>query len=398
MTSNPSDPSHLVVYEPRAEGHHLPWLRFITEDLLSAGCRLTLAVNNNPKNQARIRDHLGPVLDGCQIIHATDPASQTPSQRLASIAGCLGQSGASSVFLCAFDEVASAAARRAFFGSYPPALLRGCMAGIYHRPQFTDGPVLSPNRWLKQVGFSRLLRKHWLRELFVLDADLAPRWQGSYPGTPIHFLPNPCPEVPPIDPGAARAALNLDATQRMFLLYGVGSRRKGLHLAVAAFSELPQEVNALLFCAGALDLDGMPKIKQRLDLLEKQGRARIIDRYVTAAETEQLFAAADFVLLPYLDHFGPSAVMAHAAAAGKPVIASEQNLLGRLVRRHKLGLLFRAGSAPELGLRICEAAAADGEQIQRWKTAAGAYATLYSRSAFRAALVRGAIPASVSSA
>ena len=33
---------HLLIYEPRIEGHHLSWLRFITEDFLSAGLRLTL--------------------------------------------------------------------------------------------------------------------------------------------------------------------------------------------------------------------------------------------------------------------------------------------------------------------------------------------------------------------
>ncbi len=250
---------------------------------------------------------------------------------------------------------------------------------------------------MKQIGFSRLLRKQWMRQLFVADPDLARQWQDSYPATPIHFLPHPCPEITSIDPGAARAALNLDARNRIFLLYGVGSRRKGLDLAAEAFSELPPEANALLFCAGALELDGKPKTKRQLEQLEKQGRARIIDRYVTATETEQLFAAAHYVLLPYLGHFGHSGVQAFAAAAGKPVIASEQNLLGRLVRQHDLGLLFPPGNARELGRRIREAAAADGEQFQRWKTAADAYAAHYSRSAFRAALVRGVVPASVPS-
>ena len=35
----------LLLYEPRVEGHHPGWLRFITEDLLSAGYPLTLAVD-----------------------------------------------------------------------------------------------------------------------------------------------------------------------------------------------------------------------------------------------------------------------------------------------------------------------------------------------------------------
>ena len=39
---------HILVYEPRVEGHHLGYLKAITEDLLGAGFRLTLAVDRRP--------------------------------------------------------------------------------------------------------------------------------------------------------------------------------------------------------------------------------------------------------------------------------------------------------------------------------------------------------------
>jgi glycosyltransferase involved in cell wall biosynthesis len=393
MTTGLRDPRHLVIYEPRVEGHHLPWLGFIARDLLSAGCRLALAVNKDPENQAKLRDHLGPLMDECQIIPADHPDSIAASQRLTFIQSCLAQTGASSVFLGAYDEVASALARRAFFGRYPPTDLKGRIGGVYHRPRFTIAHPLSPNRWLKQIGFGRLMRGQWLRQLFVLDPDLARQWQDRYPGASVHFLPDPCPEMKRVDPAAARNALNLGPKNRMFLFYGVGSRRKGLHIAADAFSQLPPETNSVLYCAGSLKLDGAPGTKQRLSDLEKLGRARIIDRFVTADETEQLFAAADFVLLPYLGHFGSSGVLSQAAAAAKPVIASDYDLLGRLVRRHHIGLLFRSGVARELAGRISEAAGADDAQLRRWQSAARAFAALYSRSAFRVALLEGIVPA-----
>jgi len=34
----------VLVFEPSVDGHHVGWLRFITEDLLAAGCSLTLAL------------------------------------------------------------------------------------------------------------------------------------------------------------------------------------------------------------------------------------------------------------------------------------------------------------------------------------------------------------------
>jgi glycosyltransferase involved in cell wall biosynthesis len=394
MTSDPPDPRHLVIYEPRVEGHHLPWLGFIANDLLAAGCRLALAVNKDRENHDKLRDHLGPLMDECQIIPAVHPDSITASQRLAFIQSCLAQTGASSAFLGAYDEVASALARRAFFGKYPPTDLKGRIGGVYHRPRFTIAHPLSPNRWLKQTGFGRLMRGKWLRQLFALDPDLARQWHDQYPGAPVHFLPDPCPEMNRLDSAAARSALNLGPNHRVFLFYGMGSRRKGLHIAAEAFSQLPPEANSVLYCAGSLKLDAMPGTKDQLSRLEKLGRARIIDRFVTVDETEQLFAAADFVLLPYVRHFGSSGVLSQAAAAGKPVIAADYDLLGRLVRRHHMGLLFQPGVARQLALRISEAARADEAQLRRWQSAARAFAGLYSRSAFRAALLEGVLPAS----
>ena len=33
MTASANSKKHLLLYEPRTEGHHLGWLRFITDDL-----------------------------------------------------------------------------------------------------------------------------------------------------------------------------------------------------------------------------------------------------------------------------------------------------------------------------------------------------------------------------
>src|SRR5258708_18529992 len=43
---------------------------------------------------------------------------------------------------------------------------------------------------------------------------------------------------------------------RIFLFYGGGYRRKGLHLAVRAMLKLPPEVPALLLCVGQLNPEG----------------------------------------------------------------------------------------------------------------------------------------------
>ena len=146
---------------------------------------------------------------------------------------------------------------------------------------------------------------------------------------------------------------------------------------------LPQSAPAFLLCAGQHD----PAVARGLSELIAQNRAKVINRYVSAEEEKQLFAASDVVLLPYHRHFGSSGVLARAVGANLPVIVSDEELLGRVVREHGLGPLFPSGSAPALGKAIEETARASPAQMSRWQAAARAWAPSCSREAFRDALL-----------
>ena len=376
----------LLLYEPRVEGHHPAWLRFITEDLLSADYALTLALDLRPKSKAVLEDSLGDLLGRVKLLPAVEAdGRRRGGSRLRSVQLCLAESGAPRVFLCEFDDVASALLRRVALGWSPPAELRGRMGGIYHRPRFLAAPRWSPNRWLKQTGFRRLVRRGWLRPLVLLDEYLVRDLQAQHPSAPIHYLPNPCPTGFEADSTEARRQLGVPADRRVFLFYGGGYRRKGLHVTVEAMRRVPASEPAFLLCVGRLNPQG--ETARGLEELTTQGRALLIDRYVSSAEERLGFAAADVVLLPYLNHFGISAVLSQAVAARKPVLASDEQLLGRLTRDYRLGLLFPSGDAAALADRIREAARFSAARTAEFIAAAGAYAERNSRVAYRAALL-----------
>jgi glycosyltransferase involved in cell wall biosynthesis len=392
MTSAAIKAPTLLLYEPRTEGHHLAWLRLITEDLCSAGYRLTVAADLRPATEAKLRDHLGNFYDAVTWFNAYDANGRRHlGGNAESVAYCLEQSGAENVFLCTLDEIASACWRRAAFGFLPPASLRGRMGGIYHRPRFMAAPRWSPNRLMKESGFRRLLRQGWLRQMVFLDEFLVRDCQAEYPGHPIFFLPDPCLDMGGGEAADARRQLEVPLDRRVFLCYGTGARRKGLHLVVEAFLKLPSDAPAFLLCVGRQTLD--QRTAAGLKQLEAKGRARLINRYVSMAEEKLCFAACDLVLLPYVGHFGISAVLSQAMAANKPVIASDEQLLGRLVREHQPGLLFRSGDATALRQAIQNGLAASAEDWSRWRTAARNYATQHSRAAFRDALLAALAPA-----
>ena len=377
---------HLLLYEPRAEGHHLGWLRFIVEDLLSAEYQLSLAVDLRSEAKDKLQDHLADLLGEVRLVSAYDAANRRHGDgKSGSVAWCLRASGAPRVFLCTFDEIASSCWRQAACGLTPRPELRGRMGGIYYRPRFLAAPVWSPNGLLKRVGFRRLLTRGWLGPLLFTDEYLTSELQKEFSGAPIFFLPDPCPAGWDCASADAQRQLNVPVQKRVFLFYGTGSPRKGLSLAVEAFLGLPSDSGSFLLCVGQQNPEG--KTARGLEQLIQEGRARLINRYVSTAEEKLSFSACDVALLPYLNHFGTSGVFSRAMAAGKMVIVSDEQLLGRLTRECGLGLLFPSGEAARLRECIREAAAMGPEQMANRRCAARNYAQRHSRCAYRAALL-----------
>jgi glycosyltransferase involved in cell wall biosynthesis len=378
---------HLLLYEPRTEGHHLGWLRFIAEDLLAANFRLSIAADLRAGAREHVEQNLAGLSSKLKIFSAYDENGRRHLDGKArSVAHCLKASGAENVFLCALDEIASHCWRGATFGLRPPAELRGRIGGIYHRPRFLEAPKWSFDRGLKIPGFQRLLRENWWRQILFVDEFLTTELQSANPAAPIFFLPDVCPSGYDGDALAARNKLEIPSDRKVFLFYGTGARRKGLQLAVEAFRQLPPESPAFLLCAGRQNSTG--KTASGLAQLARQNRAIMLDRYVTVEEEKICFAASDAVLLPYLNHFGTSGVLSRATSASKPVIVSDEQLLGRLTRERRLGLVFPSGNISALRdciRRLAEFSAAD---LAPFAAAARAYADIYSRAAFRVALLR----------
>ncbi len=377
---------HILIYEPSVEGHHVGWLRFIAEDLLGAGFSLTLALDTRPAALERINSQMADLLARVKIIPAiSEKSDEKKITSPAHVADCLKKSGASLAFLAHFNDIASPLLRRAAFGLMPDKSLRGRLGGIYLRPQFLEARALSPNQTIKQIGFRRLVKNGWLNPLLLTDPQLLELAQKFFPDAPIRLLADPYPENFHADRAASRKNFKLPDGKFVFLFYGGGYKRKGLHLAVAAMLAMSAPKNIFLLCAGL-----QPKNEQLardLETLRAQGRAEIVNCYVSAEEEKQLFAACDAVLLPYIGHRGTSSVLSCAAGAGKPVVASDEHFIGRVVRERAMGLLFESGNVPELKTAMARAASASADELSRWQTGARAHAKTCSRTSFRSALV-----------
>jgi glycosyltransferase involved in cell wall biosynthesis len=381
----------VLIFEPRTEGHHLSYLKAITEDLLSAGYRLTLAIDTRPVPLRQIRDEMAVVLDKATILPLQELfGSRGGKRRIDAVANCLSKSGAELAFMPNFDEVASRMLRSAALGIMPDNSIRGRLAGIYFRPRFLQDSGISTH-WLKSVGFRRLLRNGWFRHLFLLDPFLCERLKLRVCRAPVSCIPDPFPGDFHFDQAHARQELNVKPNCHVLLFYGARYPRKGLSVVLGAMESLPSELPAFLLCAG--EPMGDRDEARRLADLAAKGRARVIARHISNEEEKKFFAASDVVLLPYLRHFGSSGILARAIGAGKPVIASDEGLIAQFVRDLNIGLLFRSGDVGQLATAIRTTVNASKSQTLGWQASALAAAPKWSRKAFRQALLEGLSPA-----
>ena len=120
---------HLLLYEPRTEGHHLGWLRFIVEDLLSATTSFPSRWTCGPRRKAN-----------CAITWPACWEGETPvglrrlqpwhgGGKAGSVVRSLRASGAARVFLCAFDEIASVLLAAGGLRPYPSTRAAGPHGG-----------------------------------------------------------------------------------------------------------------------------------------------------------------------------------------------------------------------------------------------------------------------------
>jgi glycosyltransferase involved in cell wall biosynthesis len=356
------------------------------EDLLGAGARLTLAVDLRPSSKIILQDYLGEMWDHVEVVDAFGgPSSAWPGTKWRSLRKSFVKSQAERIFLCAFDEIASDLFRYAAFGWNPLASLGGKLGGIYHRPRCLDETNQSLGQLLKRQGFNRLLRRNFFSQLLMLDEFLLPSLGRTFPAAPLFFLPDPCPLDFQGESMEARTKLGLPPDQKVLLFFGVGSPRKGLGVAVDAFLSLPVESNSLLVVAGKQNLNGT--LREKIEILVQRGRAQLIDRYVSSDEEKWCFQAADAVLLPYLNHFGTSGVLSRACATGKFVIASDEQLIGKLVKEHVLGYVFPTGDSRALASAIVEYESLTESQKSFFRENSSGYANIYSRAKFREALL-----------
>ena len=257
-------------------------------------------------------------------------------------------------------------------------------SGIFFRPKFHYRQLNER----QPTGKERIdsLREQWLwrsalrhpqlKTIFCLDPLAVEPVRALGGATAVVHLPDPVELYP--QPAAAvtmlRQTLGIDPARKVFLLFGMIDQRKGIYQVLAALQQLSitQQKQVTLLLVGSLAQTDRAAVLAEIERLRQNLSVQVIlqDYYVPEDEIQLYFAIADVVLALYQRHVGSSGILIRAAAAGKPVLASDYGLMGELVRRHYLGLVVDSTQLTAITRGIVALLAEDPPSLINQKKAA----------------------------
>jgi glycosyltransferase involved in cell wall biosynthesis len=235
---------------------------------------------------------------------------------------------------------------------------------VVHRCGFAYPALSRSKQLLYQIGYWAHSRAPWTR---LHNVDLiAYEWiqrQGGELARRNRFLPDPIEDWPEVDRHEARRRLGLADDGPWLGCVGAIDLRKGMDLLLAAFKAAALPTSARLLLGG----QHHPYIRQLLETeyadLVRARRVVSLDRYLTVAEFGDVIAAMDLMCTPYARQIAIASIVLRAAAARRPVLATDFGWCGRVVPAFQLGWTCNVQNTGQ----FAQAIATRLEQAADWK-------------------------------
>lgn len=204
-------------------------------------------------------------------------------------------------------------------------------------------------RVLDVLKYLLLSRCRVFFRVFLLNDHAAPRYlNAKFRTKKFRYLPDPVAIPTDLRSANVREELGIPTEARIFSHLGAPDRRKGtFDLLCAAGKDCGE--NAVFVFAGRVLGEIRPPFFSEVEKLRNNGRKIFVfDKYCEYDFFLGLCAASDAVVLPYKNTDQSSGVIAYAAAARTPVVAPGTGLLGKLIRRYRLGVALKKNTPEEI--------------------------------------------------
>lgn len=155
----------------------------------------------------------------------------------------------------------------------------------------------------------------------------------------FRYLVDPIPQIDNSQLTDKRKEHCIPKEDILFLHFGVMARRKGTIELLKAIKLLDDSIHRTFIFAGLVTKEIESEFNSHIRSLETKKNTMIIVRneFLDFKDLADECYTSDCIIAPYLETECSSGVIGWGAALGKPIIGSEDGLLGELIRDYNLG-------------------------------------------------------------
>ncbi|SEM55696.1 Glycosyltransferase involved in cell wall bisynthesis [Prevotella sp. ne3005] len=202
-------------------------------------------------------------------------------------------------------------------------------------------------RWQDAFKYFLLSRfRVFHRVLMCNDSVSAHYLNRLFHTTKFRYMPDPVGALQGYAGRSIREELGISQSDKVFLHPGsMNCYKNTLGILRALYSMDRSDLQNMVFIfAGQVKKD----IKEDFEFLYKKVNTKVhlvlLEGYLPFEKMADLFETCDYVLIPYLAKGQSSGIVGHAVYYGKPVIVVGKGVIGKIVRKWRLGHLLRDSS------------------------------------------------------
>lgn len=157
-------------------------------------------------------------------------------------------------------------------------------------------------------------------------------------------------------PQCIKKSLNISNDKYVYLHFGGMTKRKGTLVILDSIERMSKnDRNKFVFIfAGHIRSDIKSQFYNKYETLKSDTNLILFDEFCSYEKLMDLCYSCNAILIPYENTSFSSGVLGYAALFNKPVIGPADGLLGKLIRRNKLGITINEINSANLAHKILQ--------------------------------------------
>ena len=344
---------HVLIFEINLDGHHLIYLKKISESYLKSGRIVTIVISEKFKENSEINQLKISYGDSLNIFLLNEIDCK---KSMKPVCGNIGREiSLWRLFKKTFNLVKSIKKIDFVFLPYTDYCLNAigllgspfgktAWSGICMRPAFhyKYSGVIAPSSillHLKKLLFYITLKNRTLHCIFSIDQLLVKYVHVRNPKIAHRLCYIPDPTEPPseFDARVLRQNYKIDINANIILVYGAIDERKNLFQLLSALLIDKNLSSWHVFIVGKQSNSVRTElINDRWENI--RNRIYTIDAFVTDEVEQHVISMCDVVWIAYLAHYQMSGVLVRSGIYRKPIIACEEGLIGWYTKNYEIGV------------------------------------------------------------